>query len=276
MSALFANAITTAFLAYSSGQLAGLGNVVLHPRAIAGLSEDFSPAVVPDWHTRVEISGIYGSADTGTGTSGNQFQEVRGTLDSLYQFYGSNDVLRFSAGLYGEFAFPLQHYVPYYQPTASTNYSLEESERIGHETLLGADLDTSLEYDRLSSSLHTLIFFSGHRLGPNLLAYSPLLGFDWTNRVYLVGNVNAPKLDLYLNTKFWFARKTGSSILNVHDGIGGTMREIDFTIGLGYTLFPSTRVYVESYGDNNINRGSDVSKPQGFRDGFVFGITHRF
>ena len=276
MSALFATAVTTAYLAYSSGQLAGLDNVILHPRATVGVTEDLAPSIAPQWHSHLDASAIYGSADTGNGRRSDSFQELRANLRSLYQFYSHDEVLRFSAGLYGEFAFPLQHYVPYYVPTAANDYALEENERIGHESLFGADLNTALDYDRLTSSLDTVVFFSGHRLGPNLLAYSPLLGFDWTNRVYLIGNIAAPKLDLYLNTKFWFARKAGSSILNVHDGVGGTKREIDFTIGLGYTLHGTTRLYLESYGNNNINRGADISKPQGFRDGFVFGLTQRF
>lgn len=274
--AILSAVVTTAYISFNSGPLAGLDNVLLHPRATLGLSEDFALTALPDWHQHLNIYMLYGNADTGTGRSSDRIQEVRGDFTSLYTFYRPDPVLRFSAGLYGELAYPLQHYVPYYTPTAQTGYSLEENESIGNETLVGADLNTALDYDRLSTSLHTVFFFTGNRIGPNLLAYAPLLGFDWTNSFYLVGTAAKPRFSIYLNSKFWFARKGGTSIFNTHDGIGGTKREIDLTVGAALMLNHSTRLYAESYGYNNINRGTDTSKPNGYTDGFITGISYRF
>lgn len=274
--AILASAATSLYLTFNSGQVAGMDNVLLRPKATLGITQDFSFQSLPELVTRVDIYSLMGSAETGDGTSGQRFQEIRANATSLYRFY-LHEGLSFSGGLYSEFAIPLHNYTSLYAQSSQNSYALEENEKLYAEHLLGADLNTAVQYDRLSSSMHTVMFFEGARMGPNLLAYKPLLGFDWTNRVHAIGDADNPKLDLYVNTKFWFARKGGgANLFNAHDGLAGTKREIDITLGVGYHLLRSAEIYVQTYGYNNINRGTDASKPQGYTDGFMAGIKYSF
>lgn len=273
---------SSVYAEYHTGQMAGMNNIILHPKMVVGgkfsVSFDFAPA----WRNSVDARLLYGSAQTGTDTggtttTGQQLLEARAHWLSLYTVYNKDDVLQFNAGLYSEFALPFHNAVPYVQPTSSDSYALEENEKITDEKLFGADFNIDFSYDRLQSSFHNILFVSGNRIGPNLLAYSPLLAFDWGTRAYLIGDSQRPKLDFYTNVQFWFARKgNGSSLFNMHDGLAGTKREIYLTYGLEYHFLPKAQVYIETYGDNNLNRGGSTSVPQDFRDGFYAGLRYDF
>jgi hypothetical protein len=265
------------YFEYHSGQLAGMDNVILHPKYVLGGAEKMTFHYFPKWRNDFDLSIMFGDAQTGTGTLGQQLLEFHGHWQSLYTFYNKDDVLKFRSGLYSEFTVPFHHYVPYTDPTTSSGYAQEEKEILHNEKLFGADFDIDVIYDRLQSSFHNIIFFSGTRMGPNLLAYSPLLAFDLTTRAYLIGDSKTPRLDFYTHVQFWFARKGNStSLFNSHDGLGGTKREIDLVYGMEYHLLRSTQSYMESYGNNNLNRGGDTSVPQDFRDGFLTGVRYEF
>lgn len=267
---------TAAYLSLYGGQIAGVQNVVLHPRAILGVQEDLRLSTLPRWTNDFDLSLIYGSAETGTGRTGDSVQEIRAQWFSLYPLYQKDDVLRFNAGLYGELAEPLHRYTPLLSPSAGSSYAVEENEKLDRQELLGADFNLRFDYDRLHSDFHNVLYLYGHRLGPNLLGYAPVLGLDWRNRAALIGDGEHPKLDFYTNLRFFFARKNGTALFNTHDGLGGTKREFDLIYGLAYHFNRKTEAYVEATSANNLNRGGDTSKPQDFRDGFLVGIKHTF
>jgi hypothetical protein len=256
--------------------MAGMQNVILHPRAVLGVQEALRLDVIPGWENNIDVSLIYGSAQTGTGRTGEDVQEVRGQWFSLYPLYQKDGVLRFNTGLYGELAAPLHRYTPFLVPASGSPYAVEENERLDRQTLLGADFNLRFDYDRLHSDFHNVLYGYGHRLGPNLLAYTPVLGLDWRTRAALIGDSERPKLDFYTNLRFYFARKNGTALFNTHDALGGTKREFDLSYGLAYHFDRNTESYVEASSANNLNRGGDTSKPQDFRDGFQVGIRHSF
>jgi hypothetical protein len=133
-----------------------------------------------------------------------------------------------------------------------------------------------VNYDKSSSSFHNIFYFYGKRIGPNILAYQPVLGFDWRHEIFILGTKARPSLSFFANLQFWFARKAMTKLLNTHDGIGATKRELYLSYGMNYFISRKTAVYVESYGYNNLNRGSSTTDPKGFRDGAMIGIQHTF
>ncbi len=256
--------------------MAGMQNVILKPAATVDVEENLRFTFAPKWENRLDFSAIYGGAVTGTGRTQDQLQELRLSWFSLYNVYQKDQVLQFNLGVYGEFAEPLHGRVPYLAPSAMNSYALEENERLDRERLFGADFNLRLDYDRLHSDFHNILYFHGDRIGPNLLAYQPLVGLDWRNAAALIGTEENPKLDFYTSIKFYFARKGSGSLFNSHDGLGGTKREVDLSYGLAYHFNHQQQAYVEAYSFNNLNRGSSTSKPQDFRDGFKVGYRYEF
>lgn len=268
--------VSTLYLDHYTGQLAGMGNVALEPQYVIGSANDVGVKAVPDWHNHIDIYAIYGNALTGAGTYTNRFQEVRGKLTSLYTIYKSDGIFSINTGLYSLLAYRLHHYLPYQDPSLASEYSEEENERIGNETLVGWDFNFDIKDDKIASSFHNIIYFLGKKLAPNLLPYQPTLGFDWRNEIYLWGTYHRPKLSFFTNIEFWFARKANVNLINLHDGIGGTKREFYLAYGVAYYLNSKTAFYLKAFGDNNLNRGTSLTQPRGFKDGSVLGIRYTF
>lgn len=268
--------VTSLYLEHRTGQLAGMENVVLQPKYVVGTINDISLKPLPDWHNHIDLFAIYGNALTGTGTTNNDIQEVRGMVTSLYTLYKKDDVFTFNTGLYSLLSHHLHHYTPYQDPSHTTEYAAEENEIISDENLLGWDFNFNIKDDKIESTFHNIIYFMGKRIAPNLLTYQPTLGFDWTNEVFLWGNNTQPKLSFYANVDFWFARKAGVTLINLHDGVGATKRELYLDYGLNYYFSKKTTVYLRTFGYNNLNRGTSLSQPTGFRDGSTLGIRHTF
>lgn len=272
----FLTLISTLYLDHSTGELAGMNNVVLNPSFVLGSRNEVTLYQYPNWHNNVDIYAIYGSALAGRESTGQGFQELRGKVTSLYTFYNNDDILTFNTGLYGLFAHPFNHYLPYVDPTTNMEYAAEENEKISEESLVGWDFNFDVNYDKSASSFHNILYLSGKRIGPNLLAYQPVLGFDWRHEIFILGTQARPKLSFFANLQFWFARKAGAKYFNIHDGIGATKRELYLSYGINYFISNNTEIYVQSYGYNNLNRGSSTTNPKGFRDGAIFGIQHTF
>ncbi len=268
--------LSTLYIDHYTGELAGLRNVILEPQYIVGMRNEIDLSAIPDWHTSVDLYGIYGSAKTGDGNVGSEIQEIRGKITSLYTLYNKDDIFTLDTGLYSLFAHPLHHYLPYRDPDPNVEYAEDENERLASEFLVGWDISLATRYDKINSSLHNILFISGQKMAPNLLAYVPSLGFDWSNEIFLLGTVDQPKLSFVMDFKFWFARKADVKLFNSHDGIGGTKREFYLSYGINYWVGKKTELSLKSYGYNNLNRGDGVSSPKDFRDGAVLGIAYTF
>lgn len=270
--------VSTLYLENRTGQLAGMGNVILQPSYIVGTRNDLTFTAFPNWHNHVDLSAIYGSAliDRTAAATGQGLQEIRGKVSSLYTVYNSDDILTFNTGIYSLLAYPMHHYPPYINPAINAEYAAEENEALTKEALVGWDFNIDVNYDKSVSSLHNIVYFDGKRIGPNLLTYQPALGFDWHHEIFLLGTTVTPKLSLFADAQFWFAKKANVGLLNVHDGIGATKRELYLSYGVNYSITSKTAIYLESYGFNNLNRGRSATDPTGFRDGSVIGIRYTF
>ena len=268
--------VSTFYLQGYTGELAGMRNVLLQPQYAVGVRNEFDLNALPDLHTSIDVYGLYGEAKTGTGSVSSEFQEVRGKITSLYTVYNQDDIFSVNTGLYSRFASPLHHYLPYREPDPNVEYAKGENERIANELLLGWDLNFTTRYDRISTSLDNIVFFTGKKIAPNLLAYVPSIAFEWTNQMFILGTVNQPRLAFAMDVEFWFARKADVNFFNSHDGIGGTKREFYLSYGFNYWLSKQMELSVKSFGDNNLNRGESISEPKDFRDGAVFGISYAY
>jgi hypothetical protein len=268
--------VSTLYLDHYTGELAGMSNVILRPSFVLGTRNEATFTKFPNWHNSVDLYAIYGSALAGRETTGQAFQEVRGKVTSLYTFYDNDDILTFNTGLYSLLAHSLHNYSPYIDPATNTEYAAEENEKIGKEELFGWDFNFDVNYDKSASSFHNIFYFSGKRIGPNILAYQPVLGFDWRQEIFILGTKALPRLSFFANLQFWFARKASAKLFNSHDGIGVTKRELYLSYGVNYFVSEKTAIYAQSYGYNNLNRGSSTTDPNGFRDGAIVGIQHTF
>jgi len=275
MLAVFA-LLSSFYVEHRTGQLAGMGNVVLEPAYVIGTTNELDLESIPRWHNYLDLYAIDGAALTGSGTTKNEIQEVRAKFISAYTVYNNDDIFSFNTGLYSLWARPTHHYLPYLDPSAVQEYATEEDDVIRGESLLGLDLNFNVREEKIHSTFHNIFYLSGKRIAPNLLTYQPTLGFDWNNEVYLWGTQQEPKLSFTTNVDFWFARKANVKLINVHDGVGGTKREVYLEYGLRYYIKHDMSVYLATFGYNNLNRGSSQSEPAGFRDGSMLEFKYSF
>jgi hypothetical protein len=266
------------YVGSGTGQVAGMHNTILRPKYVIGIKAAPRLAGTPELDTHINTYLVYGTVESGNGSfSAPGFQEMRGQIDSVYNFYNHENVTKIGIGWYSEFAVPFQSYDRFYQsiPTGSV-YSDEEGETLSHEFINGVDLKLSLADDKLQTTLHNVLFFNGNRIGPNLMTYKPLLGLMWHNNVMILGSIQEPKLSLFTDVDIYFARKNNTPMFNMHDGLGGTKREIFLSYGLTYSLSKDSDIKILSYGFNNLNRGSSNQVPSGFRDGFAITLDHAY
>jgi hypothetical protein len=260
-----------------NGELAGMNNIILRPHYAFGVRNELTLAAAPKWHNSLDLYALHGNAlYDGGKTTRSELLEVRAKLTSLYTFYNDNDVLTFNTGIYSLLAYPIHNYEPYADPSLNKEYSAEESERIRMEDLVGWDFNFKVNYNKSASSFHNIIYFYGERVAPNLLGYRPVLGFDWRCEMFFIGTASHPKLSFFANSQFWFAKKANTKILNTHDGIGATKREISINYGINYFITPHTTLHLESFAYNNLHRGESATDPTGFRDGYKFGVNYEF
>jgi hypothetical protein len=252
-----------------------MNNTILHPKLTLDARTNIKLRSLPDLETKTDLYAIAGTVNSAAGYSSMGFQEIRGSVDSVQNFYNEANISKAGAGLYVEFAMPLHQYEPYFQ-SASTDYAAEEGEPLSREFLTGLDLKLSLSHDRLESDFHNILFLSGNRIGPNLITYKPLLGFMWHSNFHIFGNIDRPKLSFFTDVNVYFAKKSATSTFNSHDGVGGTKREVYLSYGLAYSFNRDTSLSLWTYGYNNINRGDSTQVPSGFRDGFVMSLSHGF
>lgn len=266
---------TTLHLALSSGQVAGQGNVVLQPKSTWGATVDVNVKALPELETRLDGSAVVGSVRSADKAHQQGLQEVRAQAWSVYNFH-VDPASRAGVGLYTDMALPAHHHLPLPQSLPDGVYAAEEGEVSHRQTLLGVELKVSTQSDRMRTDLHNIWFFSGNRIAPNLVTYKPMLGFKWHNAYRFTGEPQGHTgLSLLTDVDFYFARKSGVSALNMHDGLGGTKREILLAYGLRYDFNEQSAVSLQSYGYNNLNRGNSATTPTQFRDGFRLTLEHR-
>jgi hypothetical protein len=263
-------------LKLGAGQIAGMGNAILHPALTLGTSGDFHLRDFPQVDTDFNASVILGKTESTQHTTKPGLQELRVSAHSIYNFYNDRGISKAGVGLYVDFAQALHHQSRYVPQDTSSIYAAEENESIQHQLNTGLDFRISIHNDRAASDLHNVIFLSGNRVGPNLLTYQPLLGFMWSNKFHFSGSESEPGLSFMTDMNFYFAKKNGVKVFNSHDGLGGTKREIYLSYGLEYTTESKTAYTIRSYGFNNLNRGASTMAPSGFKDGLSIGLARPF
>lgn len=265
-----------------TGQVAGLGNVILYPKLQAGVGMALHHSDFPQWDADARLQLIYGrtaSSDPVTlskSVNGSALQEYRGQAHLIYNFHQDGEAAKAGVGLYVDLERPIRSAPRYVPPTYKVGYAMEEGE-VAHRILdTGVDFRFKVKQQRLASELHNVIFLSGTRIAPNLLTYKPMLAFMWGNAFSITGTVDHPGWSFLTDVEFYFARKAGVRYLNLHDGLGGTKRELGLSYGVAYDVNPLTRVSLKSYGFNNLNRGSSSAVPAGFKDGFTLSVVRQF
>jgi hypothetical protein len=268
-----------AYAELGAGQSAGLGNVILNPVLTIGGRATARSDSFPNWSADGDLRMIYGKTESSDPTtlrktsSKPQLQEIRGVGHLIYDFHDNGGIEKVGVGLYTEFARALHRSPRYIPPETDDAYAAEEGDITRSMLNTGLDLRLALKESRIKSTLHNVIFLSGSRIAPNLLTYKPMLGFMWSNEFAITGSIDHPGLSLLTDMDFYFARKAGVGYLNSHDGLGGTKRELDLRYGLVYSFSPKVRMTVQSYGFNNLNRGTSSTQPTGFKDGLRVGMT---
>lgn len=263
-------------LKLGAGQIAGMGNAILHPVLTLGMGGDFHLRDFPQVDTDFNASVIVGKTESTQNTTKPGLQEIRGSAHSIYNFYNDRGISKAGVGLYVDFAQALRHQSRYVPQDTSSIYAAEENESIQHQLDMGLDFRVSIHNDRVASDLHNVIFLTGNRVGPNLLTYQPLLGFMWSNKFHFTGTESELGLSFLTDLNFYFAKKNGVKVFNSHDGLGGTKREIYLSYGLAYTTASKTSYTIRTYGFNNLNRGASTMAPSGFKDGLSIGIVKPF
>ncbi|WP_374590646.1 hypothetical protein [Aquabacterium sp.] len=266
---------TTLYMRAQSGELAGMGNTVLKPRATIGIKGEGVVAGHDDQLLDYDIQVISGHARTGSSSVVQAQQELRGRAEYLYSYHQSASD-RISVGPSFEFALPRHNYSPFVPQSENNSYAMEEGEVLKRMGLVGIDLRLDAGGEKIASTLRNIVYLNGSRIGPNLETYQPMLGLLWNMNYYVLGTADAPRLTLRSNLDFYFAKKARVSAFNAHDGLGGTKRELDIDIGLSYAVTQHDDLTLDMWGTNNLNRGSSATVPYSFRDGFSVGFNHRF
>jgi hypothetical protein len=107
-------------------------------------------------------------------------------------------------------------------------------------------------------------FFTGLRTAPNGLTYDPLLGLNSDINYGLLPN---KRLYLFLDNDFLVQRDSPRAS-------GVSQRQFDAEYGLAWNYWDSLEFRVFGYALNNLNRGTSLTAPQGFKDGW--GLENRY
>jgi hypothetical protein len=107
-------------------------------------------------------------------------------------------------------------------------------------------------------------YASGLRPAPNGLSYDPLLSLFSDINLGLLPN---KRLYLFLDNGFGVQRTAPASS-------GVSQREFDAVYGLAWNYWDSLEFRVFGYALNNLNRGTSLASPEGFKDGI--GLESRY
>jgi len=107
-------------------------------------------------------------------------------------------------------------------------------------------------------------YATGLRPAPNGESYDPLLSLSSHINFGLLPN---KRLYLFLDNDFWVQRTATRSS-------GVSQREFDAEYGIAWNYWDSMELRVFGYALNNINRGTSLVSPEGFKDGI--GLENRY
>lgn len=108
------------------------------------------------------------------------------------------------------------------------------------------------------------------KVAPNGLVYDPL--FRFTADL----NVRATEhLKFFFDFAFWAEAPSPGVTTNGNQGqFDFTRRQIDFTAGIGYSFSRGYELRLWNYCQCNMNRGIDLNRPSGFKDGTAGSLRY--
>ena len=107
-------------------------------------------------------------------------------------------------------------------------------------------------------------YLAGSREAPGGLAFDPLLALGSDVNFGLIPD---KKLYLFLHSDLWIQRTSTLAPAT-------NRREWDADLGLAWNYFDALELRAFAYSQNNLNRGTSVAGPQGFKDGL--GLENRY
>ncbi|MFP3293984.1 MAG: hypothetical protein RXN80_01465 [Hydrogenobaculum sp.] len=228
-----------------TGRLPGIRSVTLRPELNLGYKLHWG---IKRFDVDFKADGYYGSADTGSGTQRNKLLQLNLKAVGLYNFYQDKHS-KIGIGLFAKDYEPLTSFKPSITPSQVIQYGAEETEIPTNDNYnFGSRLRAKYDYKKIGTR----------------------------NKLFLIGDIDKPKLALNLDMRFYFERKYDNKIFTSHDGLAGTKREFDLTVGTMYYLTKNLDFHVDTYGFNNLNRGNSSTLPSGFKDGVYAGFGYRF
>lgn len=127
------------------------------------------------------------------------------------------------------------------------------------------------EYQRVWGVVGMRFFADGERMAPNGIPYDPLFSVDLNFNLWL-----CPKAGVYFfgDSRFW-GQKATHNVTNGDQGIWDfSKREFDFLGGVAWNYYRYLEARIYAYSLNSFNRGVDLNKPHGFKDGL--GLENRY
>lgn len=109
------------------------------------------------------------------------------------------------------------------------------------------------------------------KVAPNGLEYKPMF------RIVADFNIGSRDLYLFSNSAYYTEKPQPGVTTNKSQGsLDFTKRQYDFSIGGAYGLTRNTELRLWAYSQSNINRGTDLNKPSGYKDGFTGELRYFF
>jgi hypothetical protein len=113
-------------------------------------------------------------------------------------------------------------------------------------------------------------FAVSQQIAPNGLEYNALFAIDFDFNMMLCREHN---IYLFSDAQFW-GQKAAPGITNAHQGaFDFSKREFDFNAGVAWNYAGLLEARAFAYSFNNLNRGTSMTTPGGYADGF--GLENR-
>jgi hypothetical protein len=114
-------------------------------------------------------------------------------------------------------------------------------------------------------------FASGAQVAPNGVDFKPLFSLDLNFNLWLWKDQG---LYAFSDLRFW-GQRAAPGITNPTQGaFDFSKREFDFAAGVAWNYYGPLEARAFSYSDNNLNRGTSLARPAGFKDGV--GLENRW
>ena len=107
-------------------------------------------------------------------------------------------------------------------------------------------------------------FATGAQAAPNGVEFKPLFSLDFNFNHWLCQDAG---VYAYTDTRFW-GQKAATGITNSSQGaFDFSKREFDLDLGFAWNYAGNFEARAFVYSMNNLNRGTDLAQPHGFKDG---------